>query len=67
MNVGNLQRNDTESALAYIEARIRAGEWTSEEAEMVFMLQDEPGPLMDALERLIEADPSIGEYLDRMD
>ncbi|MDY0001749.1 MAG: hypothetical protein RBU30_10670 [Polyangia bacterium] len=50
----SLKRNDVQGALTYAEERLRAGEYTSDDSEQLFMLQDDPEELLDKLDALLE-------------
>ena len=47
--IQELQRNDLKGAMAYARQESKVGGYTPEVAQQLLMLQDDPGPLMDAL------------------
>lgn len=48
-SIGDLARNDVPSAVRlYLKAK-EEGTWSREQAEMIFMLQDDPAELITAL------------------
>lgn len=66
MNIGNLKRNDTAAALAFMKSRVMAGDWMPEDGQMVFMLQDSPDELMSAWEKALDSDPELSAAFERL-
>lgn len=65
MTVLDLDRNDVDAAIELYEKELLAGRWTSDDSEVIIMLQDDPSELMDRLEELNDR-PDIARALDKL-
>lgn len=58
--ISDLARNDVPGAIAFIEQQLDAGTYSSDDAQSVTMLQDDPGPLIEAYTQLLAKRRKLG-------
>lgn len=61
-----LTRNDIEGAVRALQAGVRDGTWSADDAKVYLKLQDDPARLSARWKKLADADPEIGAYLERL-